>query len=615
MLSSSASDVECPICGISVNCNFINAHVDICLKSGKAEELPPPPSNQKGSLDETPLCSPNTTTISSTKATVRSSDDGTTVHPPASKKLRVEGKSEHLANQWQSIFRQPQNKNQASSVSPHRTAKSQKTAQLKEQTSSIKDMSVSSIESFTPNVTDSSKSDCRLNVQSTSSVDSKQKANQSVPLAERMRPVDFGEYIGQHQAIGRHSALRTLLETDQVPSCILWGPPGCGKTSLAHVIASKTKKSGSTRFVKLSATTSNLSEVKNAVTAAKNELKMFKRKTILFIDEIHRFNKLQQDAFLPHVENGTITLIGATTENPSFRVNSALLSRCRVVVLDKLPIQHLEKILERGANELEITILKEDESAPLLSISNRSNQGFITQQALTAIGLYCDGDARTALNTLELIVQAHESNIKSETVKDSNDDQSSVSVIDMTKVKDVLQRSHVIYDRTGDEHFNCISALIKSMRGSDANAALYWLGRMMLGGEDPLFVARRLVAFASEDVGLADAQALPLAVATYTACHYNGMPECQVNLSHCVVYLARAPKSTESYAAYNRVKDHIQNYEGGLPGVPIHLRNASTKLMKDLGYGKGYNYRAGPGEQSYLPEEIAKVNFFKDIKR
>ncbi|XP_071959605.1 ATPase WRNIP1-like [Antedon mediterranea] len=576
----SSSEVVCPICGLSVNSKSINDHVDTCLDFKKTGET--------------------SATKHSGEHTRRSHrvDSGCEMVPPA-KKPRFEVKSTNMTNKWQSIFQQPQKKQEI--VSPNRSLKSTESKRPEQKTHHD--------EEKTSNEEKSASGAAKLREGSIPNQSTYTKSSQFKPLAEIMRPMDLDDYIGQSKAIGQNSVLRTLLESDHVPSCILWGPPGCGKTSLANVIANRAKKNGNLRFVKLSATSSNLSEVKTTITAAKNEQKMFKRKTILFIDEIHRFNKLQQDAFLPHVENGTITLIGATTENPSFRVNSALLSRCRVVVLEKLCQDELEMILKKGAAELELTIVKDDDVKSMDTSSNKSNQRFITQPALTGIGLYCDGDARTALNTLQLIAQANESTDQSESNTDG------ISVIDMAKVRDVLQRSHVVYDRTGEEHYNCISALIKSMRGSDANAALYWLGRMILGGEDPLFVARRLIVFASEDVGLADAQALPLAVATYSACHYNGMPECQINLSHCVVYLARAPKSTESYMAYNRVKDHIENHEGAMPGVPLHLRNAPTKLMKDMGYAKGYKRTAGPGQQSYLPEQIAKIDFFKDKKR
>lgn len=431
----------------------------------------------------------------------------------------------------------------------------------------------------------------------------------SKPLAEALRPSSLEEYFGQNKVVGQETLFRSLLDSQEIPSLILWGPPGCGKTTLARIISSGSKKRGTARFVTLSATSASTSDVREIIKQAQNELRLCKRKTILFVDEIHRFNKLQQDTFLPHVECGTVTLIGATTENPSFQVNAALLSRCKVLVLEKLSVEAMGSILNRAVAALGITVPGQD---PANAKDEHQTDGpepeiHIEQKALDTIAYLCDGDARVGLNSLQLAVQAQINSVQS--------DVSAQREILVTEehIKEGLQRSHILYDKAGEEHYNCISALHKSMRGSHENASLYWLGRMLEGGEDPLYVARRLVRFASEDVGLADPSALTQAVSAFQACHFIGMPECEVILAQCVVYLARAPKSVEIYSAYANVKASLRSHKGPLPPVPLHLRNAPTKLMKQLGYAKGYKYNPAfnfPVEQEYLPEELRDVNFF-----
>ncbi|XP_058288660.1 ATPase WRNIP1 isoform X3 [Hylobates moloch] len=352
---------------------------------------------------------------------------------------------------------------------------------------------------------------------------------QGKPLADTMRPDTLQDYFGQSRAVGQDTLLRSLLETSEIPSLILWGPPGCGKTTLAHIIANNSKKH-SIRFVTLSATNAKTNDVRDVIKQAQNEKSFFKRKTILFIDEIHRFNKSQQDTFLPHVECGTITLIGATTENPSFQVNAALLSRCRVIVLEKLPVEAMVTILMRAINSLGIHVL--DSSRPTDPLSHSSNSSsepamFIEDKAVDTLAYLSDGDARAGLNGLQLAVLARLSSRKMFCKKSGQSYSPSRVLITENDVKEGLQRSHILYDRAGEEHYNCISALHKSMRGSDQNASLYWLARMLEGGEDPLYVARRLVRFASEDIGLADPSALTQAVAAYQGCHFIGMPECE----------------------------------------------------------------------------------------
>lgn len=395
------------------------------------------------------------------------------------------------------------------------------------------------------------------------------------PLADRMRPRNFDELVGQEALVGPGKPLRLLVESDQVPSMIFWGPPGAGKTTLAKIIAGATKS----EFIELSATSSGIQDVRHVVSEAGDRLGMHGKRTILFIDEIHRFNKAQQDAFLPHVESGTITLIGATTENPSFEVNSALLSRAKVFVLEKIGpdamravIRHALTDEERGLGKRSITI---------------------SDDVIEELVILADGDARTALNGLELAVNA------SPKAADGS------VTISIDHLRTALQRSHFLYDRKGEEHYNIISALHKSLRGSDVDAAIYWLARQLESGEDPLYIARRLVRFASEDIGLADPEALVQAVATYQACHFIGMPECNVILTQCVAYLARAPKSNKLYEAYGAAREDVHR----LPNapVPLHIRNAPTKLMKNLGYGQGYKYNPdyeGPVDQDYLPDEL-----------
>ncbi len=404
-----------------------------------------------------------------------------------------------------------------------------------------------------------------------------QDAAASMPLAERMRAQNLAEYVGQEHLVAPGAVLRRALEADQLPSMILWGPPGSGKTTLARLVAKTTKA----RFIPFSAVAGGVKEVREIIQAAAERRTLHRQRTVLFVDEIHRFNKAQQDAFLPSIENGTVILIGATTENPSFELNSALLSRCRVFVLEKLEAKHIESLLRRTLADVQRGL-----GGTPVSVSD---------ETLLFLAEMSNGDARTALNALELSVGS---------AKPTEDGK---IAIDADQIKQALQRTHLLYDRAGEEHYNIISALHKSMRGNNADAALYWLGRMLEAGEDPLYVARRLVRFASEDIGLADPQALPQAVAAYQAAHFIGLPECNVILAQCVAYLARAKKSNALYVAYQNVQRDIR--EQPADPVPIHLRNAPTALMKNLGYGKDYKYTpdyADPKDaaQDYLPPRL-----------
>jgi len=388
--------------------------------------------------------------------------------------------------------------------------------------------------------------------------------------------------MGQREVVGENSLLRQLIDQDQIPSMILWGPPGTGKTTLARIIAQMTDA----EFVSFSAVTSGVKDFREIIKEADRKKAEASKKTILFIDEIHRWSKSQQDALLPHVESGLITLIGATTENPSFEVNSALLSRLRVFVLEQLAEEDVMSILRRaiGDKEQGLGNLKLD----------------IDEETMKYLARVANGDARTALNVLDLAVKATKAQ------------ESGIIKLDAPTIKDSLKKSSYLYDKGGDQHYNIISALHKSLRGSDADAALYWLGRMLEAGEDPLYVARRLVRFACEDVGLANSRALEQAVAGYQACHFIGLPECNVILAQVVVYLAKCQKNNDLYEAYQKVQRDVR--ETMDEPVPIHLRNAPTRLMKDLGYGKDYKYSPHfdyQEEQEYLPESLKGRKYLK----
>jgi putative ATPase len=404
----------------------------------------------------------------------------------------------------------------------------------------------------------------------------------SMPLAARIRPRNFAEYVGQQHIIGEGKVLRKAIESDQLPSIILWGPPGSGKTTLAQVIANVS----SSYFVHMSAVTAGVADLRRVIDETRKRRRLTGQRTILFIDEIHRFNKGQQDAILPYVENGEVTFIGATTENPSFEVISALLSRCRVYTLNALSDDEISTIVERALAD------RENGLADL--------QVNLADDALRTLVTMSNGDARVALNALEMAAQA---------VKPGADGLRQVALND---IEESMQKRALLYDKSGEQHYDIISALHKTLRGSDPDAALYWLGRMLEAGEDPLYIVRRLIRFASEDVGMADPQALVVCVAAQQAVHFIGMPECNLALAQAVVHLATAPKSNSLYTAYSRVQKDVETTRND--PVPLHLRNAPTSLMKNLGYGKGYkyahDYEGHFVEQQNLPSAIKGKRYY-----
>ncbi|MBA0786287.1 hypothetical protein Gotri_026725 [Gossypium trilobum] len=411
-----------------------------------------------------------------------------------------------------------------------------------------------------------------------------------------MRPRTVFEVVGQEHILGNNSLLHSAIDRNRIPSIIFWGPPGTGKTSIAKSIINSAQDRSMYRFVSLSAVTCGVKDVRDAVEEARKMRVKNNKRTLLFVDEVHRFNKSQQDSFLPVIEDGSIVFMGATTENPSFHLITPLLSRCRVLTLNPIKPHHIETLLKRSVND--------NEKGLSQSVGMRVD---VKDDAIDFLSMNCDGDARVALNALEIAATTAAAR-----VADNQLEQNDEAVVTVDDVKEALQCKHLAYDKAGEEHYNLISALHKSMRGSDADAAIYWLARMLEGGEEPLYIARRLIRFASEDVGLADPLALNQAVACYQACHFLGMPECNVILAQCAAYLALAPKSISVYRAIGAAQKVVRESVGQNEGVPLHLRNAPTKLMKELGYGKDYIYppdNPSSSTQSYLPPSLLGYKF------
>ncbi|MBU4482991.1 MAG: replication-associated recombination protein A [Actinobacteria bacterium] len=410
----------------------------------------------------------------------------------------------------------------------------------------------------------------------------------SAPLADRMRPSTLDEFVGQEHLVGKGKILREIIENDRPYSIIFWGPPGSGKTTLAKIIAEKTKS----RFISFSAVTSGIKQIKEVMEIARYNKREHSIKTILFVDEIHRFNKAQQDAFLPFVENGTIILMGATTENPSFEVISALLSRTKTFVLYKLSHEDIKTLIERALIDSERGLGKYN-----IKFSN---------EAIDFIARFSDGDARIAYNILELAEGAYFKENKQKTME-----------IDTHLIENIIQKKALLYDKNGEEHFNLISALHKSLRDSDPDAAVYWTVRMLESGEDPLYIIRRMVRFASEDIGLADPDALQVAISAKQGFEFIGPPEGYLAIIEAVIYLALAPKSNSLYTTYNKVKSDVEEF-GSLP-VPYHIRNAPTRLMKDIGYGKGYkyahDYNDAVVDQTHLPDKLLARKYYSPTER
>ena len=414
----------------------------------------------------------------------------------------------------------------------------------------------------------------------------KEEKGTDAPLADRMRPDRLEDFVGQEHILGPGRFLRSLIEKVQLQSLLFWGPPGTGKTTLARIIAHSTRS----HYLSFSAVLSGVKEIRQVISEAE-QMKDQGRRTILFVDEIHRFNKAQQDAFLPHVERGTIVLIGATTENPSFEVNSALLSRCRVLTLKALTPEEIGLILNRALQEEEKGL--------------KSWRARLAPEALKHISVMAHGDARVALNALEVAVLA------------TPPDPEGQRLITLAIAEEAMQRKALLYDKEGEEHYNIISAFHKSLRGGDPDAALYWLARMIEAGEDPLYVARRMVRFASEDIGLADPQALKIALSSMEAFHFIGLPEGELALAEAAVYLATAPKSNALYLAYEKARTDVRE-KGALP-VPLVIRNAPTRLMKELGYGREYKYAhdfpEALVEQDYFPQELGARSYYQPTNR
>lgn len=567
--------VNCPICSENIELSQINTHLDECELKHK---------NMNRSKILTPS-SNDDSDISNTDITVRPEPIDLDKQQLKSSSKQLQSLSSLLSGN-----KKQKEKPRTYQYQPSRT----------EMNSTRQENHITG----TPSSPPISHPNKREREESTSEIIAKKPKNKAIenlrltchlPLSERLRPTEITDYIGQSHLVGEHGILRGYLMHGRIPSLILWGHPGTGKTTLARILA----KAAHLRVIEMSGVMNGVSDCKKAFEEANNEMKLTRKPTIIFVDEIHRFSKNQQDIFLNYVERGIIILIGATTENPSFNVNKALLSRCRVFVLEKLNNDEMRQLVGRGLVEVN-KVRKLVYNTRVLKLS---------KDAINWIVGVADGDGRLALGCIELI----DSNFVRDKETESKSNVTIPDDVTLEQVKNILKKSTVLYDRVGDAHYDTISAFHKSIRGSNPDAAMYYLARMLNGGEDPLYIARRMIRIASEDVGVLDESCLPFAVAAYQAVQFVGLPEADLALVHCAVKLARAPKSVEIYRGWNQMKEWIAN--PGIEGaeIPMHLRNAPTKLMSDLGYSKNYkynpNFKDGKVKQTYFPDSVGEQVF------
>lgn len=561
--------VKCPICSENIALSLINEHLDTCeIKHKSTPQKASTPSQESTTSVDSSI--PTATREESTSSSLSASSlSGPTPHVAAkSLSCLLTGNKKHKEKQ-RSYQYQP---SQHGSPSVTATAPDPKT------------------ENKRPFPQEMAPCPDRIKKQKNATLEHL-KLTCNLPLSERLRPTDISGYIGQSHLVGEHGILRGYLKHGRIPSLILWGKPGTGKTTLARILAKTTQM----RFVEMSGVINGISDCKKVFEEALNEMKLTRKPTIIFVDEIHRFNKSQQDVFLNYVERGVIILIGATTENPSFTINKAVLSRCRVFTLEKFSNTEMRELVGRALVEVN-KVRKLIFNTSVLKLG---------KDAIDWIVSVADGDGRQACGFIEMI----DSNFVDGGESDSN----VPSEVSLDDVKSLLKKSPMLYDRAGDAHYDTISAFHKSIRGSDPDAAMFYLARMLNGGEDPLYIARRMIRIASEDVGVLDESCLPFAVAAYQAVQFVGLPEADLALAHCAVKLARAPKSVEIYRAWGKMKALLGTPEAEGAEIPMHLRNAPTKLMTDLGYSKGYKYnpdfKDGKVNQTYFPECVGEQRY------
>lgn len=560
--------VQCPICAENINLNDINKHLDVCEVNHKKEK-----KNINKSVDQPETQASNGVKKEESQLPTKKISSLLTGMKRQKEKPRT--------YQYQSSqIQDSQSQSQSQSPSQHSSSIGDKRDRGSESSSPVRDNTFSDTDHITKKPKNATVENLKLTC--------------NLPLSERLRPADISQYIGQSHLVGEHGILRGYLKHGRIPSLILWGHPGTGKTTLARILA----KTAHLRVIEMSGVMNGVADCKKVFEEANNEIKLTRRPTVIFVDEIHRFSKSQQDIFLGYVERGIIILIGATTENPSFNVNKALISRCRVFVLEKLSDVEMREMVGRGLVEVN-KVRKLVHNISVLKLSKESIDWIVG---------VADGDGRLALGCVELI--------DSHFIKDKDDNSKLPTDVSIDEVRNILKKSTVLYDRVGDAHYDTISAFHKSIRGSNPDAAMYYLARMLNGGEDPLYIARRMIRIASEDVGVLDESCLPFAVAAYQAVQFVGLPEADLSLVHCAVKLARAPKSVEIYRGWKEMKAWME--EAGVEGaeIPMHLRNAPTKLMSDLGYSKGYKYnphfKDGKVNQTYFPDSLDEQKFLNN---